>query len=407
MAIDIVMPALSPGMEKGHLARWLKAEGDTVKIGDVIAEIETDKATLELEASADGVLRRILVPAGAHEVLVNQTIAILGLAASQAKTPAPATPASAISAPADDPAADEPDSDPPAAVRAGAVSPRARLLAREFGIDLSSVQGSGPQGRILERNVRDVVTAAMTQRPIPQAAPPHPAIATTPHEEAQSAFASRPALLGRDTPQLQLMKAWQVDSLLDLQERVNAALPRDERGEAASPVTITDMLIRAWALALHQAPDANVVWTDDKPACLGRVDIAFTVSTAGGLVTPVLRSAESKSITAIACETGDLAARARSGQLSPGDCRGGSSTIANLGMFGIDSFTAVVSPAQATSLAIGAIEKRVVVRSDAPAIARMLSVTLSADRRAVDDACGASLMARFGTLLTTPLQLLA
>jgi pyruvate dehydrogenase E2 component (dihydrolipoamide acetyltransferase) len=408
VAIDIVMPALSPGMEKGHLARWLKAEGDAVKTGDVLAEIETDKATLELEAAADGVLSRILVPAWANDVPVNQPIAILGLIASPAKETASAAPEPTAPAPADSPAIDERGLDLPTAARAGAASPRARQLARNFGIDLSSVLGSGPQGRILERNIRDTVAAAMARPPVPPPAPIGPATETPCDGGMRPAIRPRPTQQpGRDALQLHLIKTWQVDGILDLRDRINGALPRDERGETIAPVTITDMLIKAWALTLHDVPEANLIWADDGPARLDRVDIAVTVPIPGGTATLVLRAAESKGIAAIACEIRDLMAQGRAGLLSRDDCLDASSIIADLGMSGIDSFAAGVSPPQVTTLAIGAIEKRLVVRGDAPAVAPMLSVTLSADRRAVDGALGARLMARFGELLATPLRLLA
>lgn len=428
MAATIVMPAMSPTMTEGTVARWLKKEGDTVRSGDVLAEIETDKATMELEAADDGRLAKILVPAGTAPV--NAPIGVLleegeGDAVLQkllgeigargtvpkksAEAPAQA-PAPKKSKPEPRPAPDAKKPPPTNGAGQGGrvfASPLAKRIAKERGIDLSVVAGSGPRGRIVKSDVE-------TARPgpaIPSARPQGPAgvppFVEIPLTMMRKAIARRMSESKRDAPHFYLTVDCEVDALLAGRADVNAVLAK-ETGGGEEPVTISvnDILIRAAALALVKVPEANVAFAGDKLRQFGRVDIAVATAIPGGLVTPIIFDAANKGLAAIAREMRDLHARAMAGKLAPAEYEGGTFTISNLGMFGIKEFAAVINPPQACLLAVGEAQPRAVVKDGAVVPATVMTCTLSIDHRAVDGAAGARWLAEFKRLIEHPLAML-
>ncbi len=450
MAISITMPALSPTMEEGTLSKWRVKEGDTVKAGDIIAEIETDKATMEVEAVDEGVVGKLLVPEGAEGVKVNSVIAMLledGEKAADLKAPAaPAPKAQAKAAPAEDhdvlanPSARRlaeeegidlatvkgsgPDGritkgDVLAAVAGGPVpaakpvpetadasgrvfaSPLARKLAAEKGVALAEIGGSGPNGRVIKADVIAFVPKAK-----PAGAPSFaPVTGDAPFEEVRlstmrKTIARRMTEAKQTVPHFYLTIEVEIDKLLDVRKDLN-----DVAGEGPK-LSVNDFIIRAAALALRQFPDANVQFAGDTLRRFSRADVAVAVAIDGGLITPIVKGAESKTVAAISTEMKDLADRARKGKLAPEEYQGGTISISNLGMFGIKEFLAVINPPQASILAIGAGEKRPVVKNDQLAIATVMSVTMACDHRAMDGAIGAQYLQIFKALLEHPVRLL-
>ncbi len=433
MAIQILMPALSPTMEEGTLARWLVKEGDTVSSGDLLAEIETDKAVMEFEAVDDGVIGRILVPEGTEGVKVNTPIAVLleeGEDASSIDTAATA-PEAAQEAPA--PAATPAPAAAPAETRATPApaaptsdgkrifaSPLARRLAADKGLDLASVKGSGPHGRIIKA---DVEAALAAPKPAAAPAPPSPAASTAAPPGANQikalyadrefqevtldgmrrTIAARLSEAKQTIPHFYLRRDIRIDALLELRARMNKGL--ESRGIKLS---VNDYIIKASALALQDVPDCNAVWADDRILKLKPSDVAVAVAIEGGLFTPVLRDAEKKTLSTLSTEMKDLAARARSRKLAPNEYQGGSFAISNLGMFGITSFDAVINPPHGSILAVGAGAKKPIV-NDAGEIevATVMSVTLSVDHRVIDGALGAQFLTALKTYLEDPLSMLA
>ncbi len=455
MPTNILMPALSPTMEKGNLARWLKKEGDKVKSGDVIAEIETDKATMEYEAVDDGTLAKIVVPEGTQDVAVNSVIAVLAgegedvkVVASAAKSaaaakPAPQKPASSVETPAARAPQDEAKrqkAQKPAprpeegmkgpvskdeGLRAGSKrifsSPLARRLAREAGIDLSRVQGSGPHGRVITRDI--VAAKSGTGLRAPSATSATGSVAATssdaqiralyedgsydfvPHDNMRKIIAQRLTLSKQTIPHFYLTLDCDIGQLLAAREEVNAAAPK--KGDLpVYKISVNDFVIKALALALQRVPDANVTWTEGGMLHHKHSVVGVAVAIPGGLMTPVVRQAETKSLSAISNEMKDFAARARTRHLKPEEYRGGSTAISNLGMYGIKDFAAVINPPHATILAVGVGEERAVVRNGQLAVANIMTVTLSTDHRAVDGALGAELMAAFKALIENPVMMI-
>lgn len=428
MPITLTMPALSPTMEEGILARWLVGEGDRIDAGDVVAEIETDKATMEYEAPAAGVVARIIVPAGSAAIAVNAPIALLAEegedAAAAAGLPAGpvATRADAALPPA--PPAGAGVADVPAFAVAGnrvAASPLARRLARMHGVELAALSGSGPRGRIVSRDIETAVSAAAAAtaaRPAP--APAQPAI-TPAHDGAyrpgsyevveldamRRTIARRLTESKQTVPHFYLRADVELDAALALRGEINAAAPARDGAEPAWRISVNDMMIKALACALRDVPEANVTWADGRMRRHGPVDVAVAVALEGGLITPVVRDAQAKTLSAISAEMKDLAARARERRLAPEEYQGGTTSLSNLGMFGVSSFDAVINPPHGTILAVGAAERRLVVRGQDSAIATMMTVTLSVDHRTVDGALGARLIAAFRRLVENPLALLA
>ncbi len=437
MPINILMPALSPTMEKGNLSRWLKKEGDPIKSGDILAEIETDKATMEVEAVDEGVLAKIVVPDGTADVPVNDVIGVIAGEGEDASAAAPPTarstgPASSPAAPPVAPAAGAaaPSAPAPAGPANGAAvngqagprifaSPLARRIAKTEGLDLAAIAGSGPHGRIVERDVK----AALTQ-PRPQtakAARPVSAPASdevirkffepgsfdeAPHDSMRKAIARRLVEASQTIPHFYLSVDCNLDALLALREQVNAAAPRDKDGKPAYKISVNDFIIKALALALMRVPDANVTWTEAAMLKHKHADVGVAVSIPGGLITPVIRSADIKSLSTISNEMKDYAARAKARKLKPEEYQGGSSSVSNLGMMGIKNFSAIINPPQASILAVGAGEQRIIVKDGAPAVATLMSVTLSTDHRAIDGALGAALLDAFKSLIERPLGML-
>ncbi len=464
MPTNILMPALSPTMEKGNLARWLKKEGDKIKSGDVIAEIETDKASMEYEAVDEGTLAKIVVPEGTQDVAVNAVIAVLAgegedvkaAAASAAKAPAkapekkteaaphpaPAAPPSpkggGISAPAaisnPSPRSGEggaaqaaPGGVQPARTSGNRIfsSPLARRLAKAAGIDLTSVQGSGPHGRVIARDIDAAKTGKGLRVPgaAPAAMGQAPAIAPSlsdqqiralyedgsydfvPHDQIRRVIAQRLTASIQTIPHFYETVDCDIGKLMAARAEINDAAPKDKEGNPAYKLSVNDFVIKALALALQRVPDANVSWTESGMLKHKHSDVSVAVALPGGLITPIVRTAESKSLSVISNEMRDLSARARVGKLKPHEFQGGTTSVSNLGMYGIKDFTAVINPPQSTILAVGAGEERAVVRNGALAVATVMSVTLSCDHRAVDGALGAELVSAFKTLIENPVMM--
>jgi len=440
MATEILMPALSPTMEEGTLAKWLVKEGDTVRAGDLLAEIETDKATMEFEAVDEGVIGKLLVPAGAEGVKVNTAIALLlgeGESAADLGAAAPVAAAPSAAPAPTSPAATAPAAPPATApvAHAGArvfASPLARRIAADKGLDLGQIAGTGPHGRIVKADV-----LGATAQPGPAAAPA-PAIATTtapaaasaapqpamaqgasadavmqiykdrPHEEIKldgmrKTIAARLTEAKQTIPHFYLRRDIKLDALMAFRAQLNAQLA--QRGVKLS---VNDFIIKAAALALQAVPAANAVWAGDRVLQLKPSDVAVAVAIEGGLFTPVLKDAETKTLSALSGEMKDLAARARSRKLAPHEYQGGSFAISNLGMFGIDNFDAVINPPHGAILAVGAGVKKPVVGTDGQiTVATVMSVTLSVDHRVIDGALGAELLQHIVDNLENPMAMLA
>jgi pyruvate dehydrogenase E2 component (dihydrolipoamide acetyltransferase) len=430
MPIELKMPALSPTMEEGTLAKWLVKEGDEVKSGDILAEIETDKATMEFEAVDEGTIAKILVPEGSDGVKVGVAIAILageGEDASAVTSAPAAAPAPKAEAPAPKPE-EAPKAAAPAPAAAAAptaaasgdrvkASPLARRLAGQQGIDLAAVAGSGPNGRIVKADLAGArpgaaapaAAAAPTATAAPAAiAAPAPAqIPDIPHESAKlsnmrKTIARRLTESKQQVPHIYLTVDIQLDALLKLRGELNKGL--ESRGVKLS---VNDMLVKALAGALMEVPSCNVMLAGDQLVTFQRADISVAVSIPNGLITPVVTSADTKSLSAIAAEIKDLAARAKDGKLQPHEYAGGTASISNMGMYGIKQFEAVINPPQGMIMAIGAGEKRPYVVNDELSVATVMSATGSFDHRAIDGADGAKLMQAFKRLVENPLGMLA
>jgi pyruvate dehydrogenase E2 component (dihydrolipoamide acetyltransferase) len=463
MPTQILMPALSPTMTEGKLAKWLKHEGDKVTAGEVVAEIETDKATMEVEAVDEGTLGRILVAEGTEGVAVNTPIAVLleegedasALAGAAAAKPAPRpAPKPGQAAPRAQPATvppqaaapqakpqpqsppgapQKPAPEPAAAPAAGSrgngedrlfASPLAKRMAQQAGLELGALRGSGPHGRIVKADVEAAIaggapasTPGAAAQGAPQARPspaptPAPAIevpglppyAEVPHSSMRKVIARRLTEAKQLQPHFYLTLDCEIDALLKLREELNGRAPE---GRGGYKLSVNDFVIKAAALALRKVPAANASWTDAAMRLYQRADISVAVAIpAGGLITPVIRGADQKGLAEISNEMRDLAARAREGKLKPEEYQGGTFSISNLGMYGIREFAAVINPPQGAILAVGAGEQRAVVRKGALAIATVMSCTLSVDHRAVDGAVGAEFLAAFKRLVEEPLTML-
>lgn len=430
MATEILMPALSPTMEEGTLAKWLVKEGDTVAAGDILAEIETDKATMEFEAVDEGVIGRILVAEGTAGVKVNTPIAILveeGESAGEAaaKPATAAAPAPKAPTPAAAPAATTAPVAPSAPASAGVrvvASPLARRLARELGIEIAGLTGSGPHGRIVKADVEAASAAPKTVTPMAQpAAPVAAALPAGPsanmmarlyegreYEELtldgmRKTIAARLTEAKQTIPHFYLRREVQLDALMKFRGELNAGL--ETRGVKLS---VNDFIIKACAMALQDVPNANAVWAGDRIFRLKPSDVAVAVAIDGGLFTPVLKDAEKKTLSTLSNEMKDLAARARSRKLAPHEYQGGSFAISNLGMFGIDNFDAVINPPHGAILAVGAGVKKPVVKGDGSiGVATVMSMTLSVDHRVIDGALGAELLKAIVGYLENPVSMLA
>ena len=428
MAVEILMPALSPTMEEGTLAKWLVKEGDAVKAGQVIAEIETDKATMEFEAVDEGKIGRILIAEGSAGVKVNTPIAVLledGESADAApKAAAPAAPAAApVAAPVAPAVAAAPKAASGARVFA---SPLARRIAAEKGLDLSQIAGSGPHGRIVRADVEGAKAApapvAAVAAPAPAPTPAaKPAMATGPGTEAvlkmyadrsftevpldgmRRVIAARLTEGKQTIPHFYLRREVRLDALMAFREQLNKGL--ESRGVKLS---VNDFIIKACAVALQAVPDANAVWAGDRILKLKPSDVAVAVAVEGGLFTPVLKDAEKKTLSALSAEMKDLASRAKTKKLAPHEYQGGSFAISNLGMMGVENFDAVINPPHGAILAVGAgLKKPVVLKDGSLGVATVMSMTLSVDHRVIDGALGAELLKHIVELLENPMAMLA
>ena len=450
MPINILMPALSPTMEKGNLAKWLKKEGDQVKSGDVIAEIETDKATMEVEAVDEGTLAKIVVPEGTQDVPVNDVIAVLAgdgedvKAAGAGTASAPPKPAPSAEAPTAAKPVPAPVAAPAAKVAAPAAatpapqaaaaapqtnghartfsSPLARRLAKDAGIELARINGSGPHGRVIARDVEEAKSGKGLKAPA--AAPAGaPSIAPSmsdkqiralfeegsyeviPHDGMRRTIAQRLTASVQTVPHFYLTMDCNIGKLVEAREEINAVAPRDKEGKPAYKLSVNDFVIKALALALQRIPNANVSWTDGGMLKHKHSDVGVAVAMPGGLITPIIRKAETKPISAISAEMKDFAARARARKLKPEEYQGGTTAVSNLGMYGIKDFTAVINPPHATILAVGTGEERAIVKNGKIEAAQIMSVTLSCDHRAVDGALGAELIGAFKMLIENPVMM--
>ncbi|EAU42452.1 dihydrolipoamide acetyltransferase [Fulvimarina pelagi HTCC2506] len=478
MPINVTMPALSPTMEEGNLAKWLIAEGDSVSAGDIIAEIETDKATMEVEAVDEGTLAKILVPGGTEGVKVNDVIAILAAEGEDveeaAKSGGGSDPApsgddkgGAMMANAEaDNAAEGSEEDakdaskrgyarPEGGIGSGEIkeatesagpapkaedgdrvfsSPLARRLAKEAGIDLAQVKGSGPHGRVVKADVETatengVGKAAAADKPKDAAkadAAPAPAAKgpsddailkmfeegsyeKIPHDGMRKTIAKRLVESKQTVPHFYLSVDCELDALLALRKQLNDAAPKTKSDDGEKPaykLSVNDMVIKAMALALKTVPTANVSWTDTAMLKHKHADVGVAVSIDGGLITPIIKRAEEKTLSTISNEMKDLAKRARARKLQPQEYQGGTTAVSNLGMFGINNFSAVINPPHATILAVGAGEERAIVKNGEVKVATLMTVTLSTDHRAVDGALGAELIAAFKQYIENPMGML-
>ena len=434
MPINVLMPALSPTMTEGKLARWLKKEGDAVKSGQVLCEIETDKATMEVEAVDEGTLGKILVADGTEGVKVNTPIAVIleegeSAASASASAPAPVAKPSAAVAPA---VAAAPAASPAAAPAKDAgrvfVSPLARRMAEQAGLDLAAIRGSGPNGRIVKADIDAALAGGKTvARPAAPAAAPSAAAAAAASAPAPAAVsAAALAAIGphklvplstmrrviarrlteskQQVPHFYLTVDCVIDRLLAGRAALNAKSP--EKGPGAFKLSVNDFVIKSVAVALRQVPAANASYSDDGILMWDNVDVSIAVAIPGGLITPIIRNADAKGLAQISNEMKDLAARAKDGKLKPEEFQGGGFSISNLGMFGIKEFGAVINPPQGAILAVGAGEQRPVVKDGALAIATVMSCTLSVDHRVIDGAVGAEFLAAFKRIVEDPLAML-
>ncbi|WP_417411783.1 pyruvate dehydrogenase complex dihydrolipoamide acetyltransferase [Hoeflea sp.] len=459
MPINITMPALSPTMEEGNLAKWLVKEGDKVGPGDVIAEIETDKATMEVEAVDEGTVAKLVVAAGTEGVKVNALIAILAgegesvedaaKGGGEAEAEAPKADAPKAEAPkqeaakpaaASDPAAslDKPirDQNPSAPSPAPVTqsgervfsSPLARRIAKDAGVDVAQIEGSGPHGRVVKKDVEAAIASGTGKAPAASAAAPQAAAAPAAapkgmsddavlknfaegsyelvkHDGMRKTIARRLQESKQTIPHFYVTVDCELDALLKLRSELNKSAPvRDDK--PAYKLSVNDMVIKALALALRDVPNANVSWTDENMVMHKHSDVGVAVSIPGGLITPIIRSAELKTLSAISGEMKDLGKRAKERKLKPEEYQGGTSSVSNMGMMGVKDFAAVINPPHATILAVGAGEQRAVVKNGELAVATVMSVTLSTDHRAVDGALGAELLAAFKGYIENPMGML-
>jgi pyruvate dehydrogenase E2 component (dihydrolipoamide acetyltransferase) len=434
MPVKITMPALSPTMTEGTLAKWLVGEGDNVQSGDVIAEIETDKATMEVEAVEEGVIGRLLISEGSEGVPVNSVIALLledgedaaamdgmdtasagapAAAPPQAPEPAPAAPAAAPTPAAPVAAPTSPQSVAASGDRVFA-SPLARRMASQAGLELGGVVGSGPNGRIVKRDVEAALAAPAQAAPVAvattgaaiaapaattEASPYEPAFELEPASTMRKVIAQRLTESKQTVPHFYLTVDCEIDAMLKIRKELNSQ-------SDAYKISVNDMIIKACGVALRKVPEANASWTGDAVKLYKTADIAVAVAIEGGLITPVIRDAGGKGLETISGEMLDLAGKAKDGKLAPEEFQGGTFSISNLGMYGVRNFDAVINPPQGAILAVGAGEPRPVVKNGALAVATVMSVTLSVDHRAVDGAVGAQFLAAFKGLIENPLSML-
>ena len=439
MSIDITMPALSPTMEEGNLAKWLVKEGDIVSAGDVIAEIETDKATMEVEAVDEGVVAKLLVAEGAEGVKVNAVIAILaedGEDASTVEAGAKPTASSASApketleaAPVPAEAQTSAVSDTPKPVASGDrvfATPLARRIAEQSGVDLSAITGSGPHGRIVKADVEgksgSTAQTASASQPSKGAAMSAPvgmsdeavlslfeegSFEKKPHDGMRKVIAERLTESAQTVPSYYVTMNCELDALLALRAQMNSAAPKDADDKPAYKISVNDFIVKAMALALQRVPMANVSWTSTDRIYHSKSDVGVAVAVDDGLFTPIVRDAETKTLSTISAEVKDMAGRARNRKLAPQEYQGGCTAVSNLGMFGVKEFTSIINPPHASIVSVGAGTKQPVVNKDgALAVATVMAATFAFDHRCIDGALGAELAAAFKQLIENPMSML-
>lgn len=428
MPIEILMPALSPTMTEGNLAKWHKKEGDKVKSGQVIAEIETDKATMEVEAVDEGTIGKILVKEGAQGVKVNEVIALLlaegedkkALDSYKPKAPAKEEPKAetkpeAKTAPASSMPTAPSFAPPPAFSAAPApsysggkvfASPLAKRVAADVGVDLRMVQGTGPHGRVVRADVEDAKKSGGSMRGMVRRNPQE--YASIPNNNMRRVIAKRLTESKQFVPHFYLTVSIELDKLLEVRKELNneAEMLAGKDGKAVYKLSVNDLIIKATAMALKRIPGANAMWTDEAILRFNNIDISVAVATDGGLITPIIRNADQKTAVQISAEMKDLASRARAGKLKPEEFQGGGFSISNLGMYGVKHFAAIINPPQGCILAVGAGEERVVVKKGQMVVANVMDATLSVDHRVVDGALGAEFLQAFKRYVESPSLLL-
>ena len=457
MPIEITMPALSPTMEEGKLAKWHVKEGDSVSSGDVIAEIETDKATMEVEAVDEGKIGKIMVAEGTDNVKVNAVIAVLLQEGEDASAIGAGGSKPAEAPKAEAPKAEAPKTDAGTVMRADAAtqtaptakadpapvassgssasakaeggkvfaSPLARRVAKEAGIDVSAIAGSGPKGRVVKSDVEAAKSGKGVTKPAAATASAGAAPATgmtknqvialyeegsyelVPNDGMRKVVAARLTESKQTVPHFYLTLDCKIDALLAAREQINASAPKSKEGKPAFKLSVNDFVMKAWAVALQRVPAANATWAGDSILYHKRSDVAVAVSVPGGLFTPVVKSCDTKTLREISEEVKDLAGRARNKKLAPHEYQGGASSVSNLGMFGIKEFAAVINPPHGTILAVGVGEERVYPENGQIKIGQFMTVTLSCDHRAVDGALGAEVLGAFKGLIENPVMMLA
>ncbi len=436
MPIQILMPALSPTMTEGTLAKWLKAEGNMVDAGDVLCEIETDKATMEVEAVDEGTLGKILVAEGTEGVPVNQVIALLleegedASALESAKTTAPAPAAALVPQSADEPAAGAPTkpSATPGPVSAVGnrvfASPLAKRLAEQNALDIAAIAGSGPKGRVVKRDIEQALTSGTGKTALASASTPtqatipaeaamaptftsdDPVLANMPSFEVvgnssmRKIIAKRLTESARDVPHFNISSDVELDALLTLRKELNGKEGADYK------ISVNDLIIKAVAVTLKRWPYCNAAYTEDAILKFDRVDISMAVAIEGGLITPIIKDACSKGLAAISADAKELAGKARDGKLQPEEFQGGTFTISNLGMFGVKSFNSIINPPQGGILSVGVGEERAVVRDGKLSVATIMSLTLAVDHRCIDGALAAAFMKELKGIIEDPIQLM-
>lgn len=414
MPIEILMPALSPTMKEGNLAKWVKKEGDKIKAGEVIAEIETDKATMEVEAVDEGTLGKILVKEGTENVAVNSCIALIledgedkkALENYAAKSAAPAAkkaeekPAAPVAQAA--PAAAQTTSNFSSDSRAKA-SPLAKRIAKEEGISLNGIVGSGPHGRIIKDDVLNFSSSGGARSGVVRRNPQE--FRAVKNNNIRKVIAKRLLESKQNVPHFYLSCEFKIDKLQELRAALNEAAELDAQGNPAYKVSVNDLIIKATAMALKKVPEANSSWTDEAIMIYNNIDISMAVAIDGGLITPIIKNADQKTIPAISAETKSLAKKARDGKLQPEEFQGGSFSISNLGMFGIDNFAAIVNPPQSCILAVSQAVAKPVVEHGQIKIAHMMNVTLSSDHRSVDGAVGAEFLKALRRYIEHPISM--
>lgn len=419
MTIKILMPALSPTMTDGKLAKWFKAEGDQVAAGDILAEIETDKATMEMEAVDDGVLGKIVIAEGTEGVAINSLVAVM----LEEGEDVSAADAAASTAPA--PQATPPEEAAPAAQPAPQAtlvekgerifaSPLAKRMAADAGIDVAVISGSGPHGRIVKNDIEAAMAGGAQAAPAtaqaPSGVPSLPAIIPSmgsyteiPNSSARKIIAERLTASSRDIPSYMVTVDCEIDRLLEMRKDLNGRSPD---GENAYKISVNDFIIRAIALAMRKVPGVNTSWTEAAIQQYDDIDVSVAVATEDGLITPIIRSADQKGLAKISIEMKDLALRARDNKLMPEEFQGGGFTVSNLGMYGAKEFTSIINPPQSCILSVGAGEQRAVVKDGALSIATVMTCTLASDHRTVDGALSAQFLQVFKTMVEDPLTML-